>query len=96
MASSASRSRSSDGDSGDTSTNIATQTSTRLIQNGADVIIGAASSGVSFTVIDLITGSGVVQFSPANTSPDFTDYADKGLYFRTAPRTCCRAAPTAT
>ena len=24
-------------------------------------------------------------FSPANTSADFTDYADRGLYFRTAP-----------
>lgn len=73
------------GDSGDTSTNIATQTATRLINNSADVIIGAASSGVSFTVIDQITGSGIVQISPANTSPKFTDYNDKGLYFRTAP-----------
>jgi ABC-type branched-subunit amino acid transport system substrate-binding protein len=27
----------------------------------------------------------VVQFSPANTSPDFTTYDDNGLYFRTAP-----------
>jgi ABC-type branched-subunit amino acid transport system substrate-binding protein len=26
-----------------------------------------------------------VHFSPANTSPDFTDYEDNGLYFRTAP-----------
>jgi branched-chain amino acid transport system substrate-binding protein len=40
---------------------------------------------VSKTVIDKITGAGVIQFSPANTSPDFTDYADNGLYFRTAP-----------
>ncbi len=74
-----------DGDSGDTTTDIATQTSTRLIGEGVDAIIGAASSGVSFTVIDQITGAGVVHFSPANTSPDFTDYDDNGLYFRTAP-----------
>ena len=40
---------------------------------------------MSKTVIDKITGAGVVEFSPANTSPDFTDYPDKGLYFRTAP-----------
>ncbi len=26
-----------------------------------------------------------IQFSPANTSPDFTTYDDNGLYFRTAP-----------
>lgn len=74
-----------DGDSGDTTTDIATQTATRLIGEGVDAIIGAASSGVSFTVIDQITGAGVVHFSPANTSPDFTDYDDNGLYFRTAP-----------
>ena len=35
----------------------------------ADVIVGAASSSVSLSVIDKITGAGVVQFSPANTSP---------------------------
>jgi ABC-type branched-subunit amino acid transport system substrate-binding protein len=73
------------GDSGDTSTDIANQTVDRLLREDVDVIIGAASSGVSFTVIDKITGAGVVQISPANTSPDFTDYDDNGLYFRTAP-----------
>jgi branched-chain amino acid transport system substrate-binding protein len=36
-------------------------------------------------VIDKITGANVIHFSPANTSPDFTTYADNGLYFRTAP-----------
>jgi len=73
------------GDSGDTTTDIASQTTDRLLGEGADAIIGAASSGVSLTVIDAITGGGVVQFSPANTATDFTDYADDGLYFRTAP-----------
>ena len=75
----------SHGDSGDTSTDLASQEVTRLINAGVDVIVGAASSGVSLTVIDQITGAGVVQFSPANTSPSFTDYEDEGLYFRTAP-----------
>ncbi len=74
-----------DSDSGDTSTNIASSSVDRLLSQKADVIIGAASSGVSKTVIDKIVGAGVVEFSPANTSPDFTDYPDKGLYFRTAP-----------
>ena len=74
-----------DSDSGDTSTNIASQSVDRLLSQNVDVIVGAASSGVSKTVIDKITGAGVVQISPANTSPDFTDYPDKGLYFRTAP-----------
>ncbi|MDP9019507.1 MAG: ABC transporter substrate-binding protein, partial [Actinomycetota bacterium] len=73
------------GDSGDTTTDIANQTTDRLLNQNVDVIIGAASSAVSMTIIDKITGAGVVQFSPANTSPEFTDYDDDGLYFRTAP-----------
>lgn len=74
-----------EGDSGDTQQDVANPTVDRLLAADVDVIIGAASSGVSFTVIDKITSAGVVHYSPANTSPDFTDYADKGLYFRTAP-----------
>ena len=73
------------GDSGDTTTDIANQTVDRHIEQGADVIVGAASSAVSFTFIDKVTGAGLVHFSPANTSPDFTDYDDRDLYFRTAP-----------
>jgi branched-chain amino acid transport system substrate-binding protein len=72
-------------DSGDTTTDIATVSTTDLLSEGVSAIVGAASSGVSFTVIDQITAAGVVQMSPANTSPDFTDYEDEGLYFRTAP-----------
>ncbi|MGM9473998.1 ABC transporter substrate-binding protein [Pseudarthrobacter sp. YS3] len=72
-------------DSGDTKTDIATQSTTALLGSGVSAIIGAASSGVSKTVINQITGAGVIQFSPANTSPDFTAWDDKGLYWRTAP-----------
>jgi len=72
-------------DSGDTTTDIATQSATALINEGVDVIVGAASSGVSLSVIDQITGAGVLQISPANTAPDLSTYADNGLYFRTAP-----------
>ncbi|WP_445155000.1 ABC transporter substrate-binding protein [Arthrobacter sp. Hor0625] len=72
-------------DSGDTKTDIATQSTTALLGQGVSAIIGAASSGVSKTVINQITGAGVIQFSPANTSPDFTSWDDKGLYWRTAP-----------
>lgn len=75
----------SHGDSGDTSTDTANLTVDRLLSENVDAIIGAASSSVSLTVVDKIAGAGVVQFSPANTSKKFTTYADKGLYFRTAP-----------
>lgn len=73
------------GDSGDTSTDIAQQTVDAHIAAGVSAIVGAASSGVSLTVIDKITSAGIVHFSPANTSPDLTTYADDGFYFRTAP-----------
>ena len=74
-----------EGDSGDATTDTATQTVDRLLQAGVNAIVGAASSGVSLNVIDRVTGAGVMQISPANTSDQFTDYNDNGLYFRTAP-----------
>ncbi len=73
------------GDSGDTSTDIANQTVDRQLAAGADVFVGAASSGVSFTFIDKLVENCKIHFSPANTSPDFTTYDDDDLYFRTAP-----------
>jgi ABC-type branched-subunit amino acid transport system substrate-binding protein len=73
------------GDSGDTSTDIAQQTTDSHLAAGVSAIVGAASSSVSKTVIDKIASAGVVHFSPANTSPDFTNYPDDGYYFRTAP-----------
>jgi branched-chain amino acid transport system substrate-binding protein len=72
-------------DSGDTTTDIATQSAGELVDAGVDIAIGAASSGVSFTFIDQLVDAGIVQISPANTSPDFTDYDDDGYYWRTAP-----------
>jgi hypothetical protein len=74
-----------EGDSGDTTTDTAVQTVTRELAEGVDAIIGAASSSVSASVIDQVTGAGVTMFSPANTSKQFSDYPDKGLYFRLGP-----------
>ncbi|MGI8531883.1 MAG: ABC transporter substrate-binding protein [Geodermatophilaceae bacterium] len=74
-----------EGDSGDQTTDTAQQTVDREINAGANAIIGAAASGVSLSVIDRVTAAGVVLFSPANTSDQFTTYDDRGLYFRTAP-----------
>lgn len=80
------------GDSGDTETDIASQTVDSHLQKGVQAIIGAASSGVTFTVIDKITSNGVLQISPANTAPSLTDYPDNGLYFRTAPSDALQGA----
>lgn len=72
-------------DSGDGTPNIAPSSVDSLLAKDVDVIIGAASSSVSLSVIDRITGAGVAQISPANTSTAFDTYADSGLFFRTAP-----------
>ncbi|MET0930129.1 MAG: ABC transporter substrate-binding protein [Aeromicrobium sp.] len=74
-------------DSGDTDSGIAPAETDKLLKAKSDVIVGAASSGVSLTVIDKILSAGVVQFSPANTSTAFDegDYSKPDLYFRTAP-----------
>ncbi|MGO4691402.1 ABC transporter substrate-binding protein [Glaciibacter sp. 2TAF33] len=72
-------------DEGDTTTDVATVSVTDLLSQNVSAIVGAASSAVSRTVIDQITGAGVVQMSPSNTGLDFTTYPDKGLYWRTAP-----------
>ncbi|WP_169165325.1 ABC transporter substrate-binding protein [Cellulomonas taurus] len=70
---------SSDADHGE----VATQSVTDLLSQDVQVIIGAASSSVTFNVVDDITGSEVVQISPANTATGLSGYSD--YYFRTAP-----------
>lgn len=72
-------------DSGDGTPDIAGSEVDKLFNQDADAVIGAAASGVSVSVIDKITGAGVVHFSPANTAAGFDTYDDNGLYFRTAP-----------
>lgn len=72
-------------DSGDGTPKIAPASVDKLLTANADVIVGAAQSSVSLSVIDKIINAGVVEISAANTSTAFDSYDDKGLYFRTAP-----------
>ncbi|WP_110205945.1 ABC transporter substrate-binding protein [Nocardioides daejeonensis] len=72
-------------DSGDGTPDIAGASVDKLLGQNADVIVGAAASGVSLSVIDKIVNAGKVMFSPANTAAAFDTYDDKGLYFRTSP-----------
>jgi branched-chain amino acid transport system substrate-binding protein len=73
------------GDSGDPDNKAYATTVPNLLNKKVSAIVGAAASGVSKLVIDQVIGSGTILFSPANTSPDFTTWDDKGLYWRTAP-----------
>lgn len=70
------------GDEGGTK---ADATVTGHLEAGADVILGAASSGVSEDQFDRIVDSCRIMFSPANTGTNFTVARDDDLYFRTAP-----------
>jgi len=74
-------------DSGDGTPDIAGAQVDKLLNSKADVVVGAAASGVSLSVINKITDAGVVEFSPANTSPAFDDKGTDphNMYFRTAP-----------
>ena len=72
------------GDSG-TSADVANTTADSHLAEGVQGIVGAASSGISLSIIDKITGAGIPMISPSNTAPTFTDYDDDDLYFRTAP-----------
>jgi len=73
------------GDSGDLDNKAYETEVPRLLNAGVKAILGAASSGVSLQFIDQVVAANVIQFSPANTSADFTTYDDKDLYWRTAP-----------
>ena len=61
------------GDSGDASTDLASQTTDSLLAAGVDAIIGAASSSVSKTVIDKITPDSHVIDDLGIDSLDFLD-----------------------
>jgi len=53
---------------------------------GIDAIVGPASSRISLSVIDKITGAQTLMCSPSNTGSVFTTYNDNGGYYiRTAP-----------
>lgn len=72
-------------DEGDGTPNLASPSVDKLLNDGANVILGAAASSVTLSVIDKIVNAGVLEISGSNTSPALDTYDDKGLYYRTAP-----------
>ena len=56
-----------------------------LLEEGADVILGASASGVSQAFIQTLYERRVPQCSPSNTSPSFSTQQNAAYYFRTAP-----------
>ncbi len=72
------------GDTGTDPSQGATE-ATRLVEvENVDVILGALSSGVSLQIAESVTGpGGVLQISPASTSPGLTEAIDSDYLFRT-------------
>ena len=71
-------------DSG-TNPDVAQASVDRLLGEGAHVVVGAASSGISQAIIQTLYDERIPQCSPSNTSPSFSTQANAGYYFRTAP-----------
>ncbi|GAB3491782.1 ABC transporter substrate-binding protein [Nocardiopsis coralliicola] len=63
----------------------ANDAATRLIDNDADVIIGAAASGMTQAIMDNVTSNEVMQCSGSNTAPGLAEEDETGYYWRTAP-----------
>ncbi|MDE0581067.1 MAG: ABC transporter substrate-binding protein [bacterium] len=71
-----------EGDSG-TDQDIAPETVNRLLGEGARVIVGAAASGVSQSIIQTLYETQIVQCAASNTSPLFSTQENAEYYFRT-------------
>jgi branched-chain amino acid transport system substrate-binding protein len=71
-------------DSG-TDPDAATEAANRLIGEGANVIVGAAASGVSQALLETLLASEIPQCSPSNTAPTFAGQDNAAFYFRTVP-----------
>ena len=70
---------------GDSATDpdVAPETVNRLLGEGAHVIIGAAASGVSQSIIQTLYDTQIPQCAASNTSPSFSTQANAEYYFRT-------------
>ena len=68
-----------------TDPDVAPEAVSRLLGEGAHVIVGASASGVSQSFIQMLYDAQIPQCSPSNTSPSFSTQANAAYYFRTVP-----------
>jgi ABC-type branched-subunit amino acid transport system substrate-binding protein len=64
---------------------IVRQTAADHINQGVDAVVGAAASGMSQEIIQLLADNEIAQCSASNTSPSFSDQANNEFYYRTVP-----------
>ncbi len=79
-----------------TSSQAANSALQKLINvNGVPAFVGAAGSGVSKSIVETAISNEVVEISPSNTSPYFSDLEDDGYYWRTCASDELQAAAMA-
>lgn len=71
-------------DSG-TDPTVAVPNTNSALAEGADVIVGAAASGVTQQILDTLNQNTVYQCSPSATSPSFVEQENASHFFRTVP-----------
>jgi len=64
---------------------------TLIVDEGADAIIGPASSRIALGVLGQVVGQGVLACSPVATAIALTSFPDQGLFFRTVPSDALQA-----
>lgn len=69
-------------DAGDAT--LAAQGLDRLLNSGAQAIMGTGSSSVTLSLLDKVKSAQVSMCSGANTAPELSDYDDDGFFFRTS------------
>jgi len=63
----------------------ATDAVTRVLAEGANVVVGAASSNQTQEIIQTLSDEQIPECSPSNTSPVFSEQENADFYFRTVP-----------
>jgi len=64
---------------------------TLIVDEGADAIIGPASSRIALGVLGQVVGQGVLACSPVATAIALSSFPDQGLFFRTVPSDALQA-----
>jgi len=62
---------------------VATNTATKLVSDGVDVVLGHICSGATKAAMPIYLNAGVLVMSPSATTPDLTQSGDYPNFFRT-------------
>jgi branched-chain amino acid transport system substrate-binding protein len=64
---------------------LSTNAATRLIADGADIVLGPVCSGATKAALPILASKKIISISPAATSPALTQSGEFPYFFRTTP-----------